>query len=81
MPVLVSCATLLVGYLRPLGLGPDQSYARISISVGYRILTISNPPYTPESYISQETHRAAAICLPVRFYLWTRTRRSLDRSF
>ena len=68
MPVSVSCATLLVihAYLGP---GPDQSYARVSISVEHYILTIGDLPYTPEGHISQETHRAAAVRLPVRFYL------------
>ena len=72
MPVLGRCATLLV-IPTYLGLGPDQPYACVSISVEQRTPTISDPPYTPESFISQEPLRAAAVC---RFYLETRARRS-----
>ena len=68
MPVLVSRASLLVIHAY-LGLRPDHPCTRVSKSVKHRILTISDLPYTPESYFSQETHGVAAVCLPVRFYM------------
>ena len=62
MPVLVSCTSLFVIHAY-LGLGPDQSCMRVSLSVEHRIWSIGDLPYAPESHISKGTHLAAAVCL------------------
>jgi len=43
-------------------LGPDQSCARVSISVEHRLLKYVIAPYTPGGYICRATHRAAFLC-------------------
>ena len=79
MPVLVSCLHPFASFFAIhayLELEPDHSCVRVSMSVEHRSRQYIIPLYTPGGYISRVTHWAAAVFLPVRFYMGTRARRS-----